>query len=274
MRKTYQARGFCRNLALVTLVGMGLGTPCVVWAASSNANAIDGQFTADSVSTHLGPVAPVEGSASMIGAKPPSYSKSASLGKVNQTLKIASGTPLMPVIQVSSATLKSTVSGSRGIDTNSAQAGSTAKSMTVALIAETAPGIMAPVPAPFLTVTLGDLSASASYRQVFPSSATTSGTVSFGSLAVTGTLLSGTVKPVKGAVKANTLLYQSQDGSLSITLNRQIPAGLISCQVGTGCTFTTYSITTDAVAISLHNVILQGHKVTGEIVVGHTRAGQ
>ena len=264
------------GVVLVALFGMGaaVGIARPGWAASSNADAVAARFTADFISTSLGPVAAVEGSVSTINGKPPTYSKSTSLGKLNKSLDIATGTALMPAVTASGATLKSTASGSRGIDTNSAQASSTAKSMTVALIVETAPGILVPVPLPFLTVTVSDLSASAGFNQVFPSPAHTSGAVSFGALTVTGSLLTGTIKPVKGAVKANTVLYQSKDGALSITLNRQIPAGLVSCQVGTGCTFTPNSITTDAVAITLRNASLQGHQVTGEIVLGHARAGQ
>jgi hypothetical protein len=65
------------------------------------------------------------------------------------------------------------------------------------------------------------------------------------------------------------VIYQSP--TLTITLNRQIPAGVISCTPN--CTFTPAAISEQAIDIVLTKAKLNGQTVSGEIIVGADQAG-
>ncbi|MGA9796378.1 MAG: hypothetical protein WBQ17_12690 [Rhizomicrobium sp.] len=71
-----------------------------------------------------------------------------------------------------------------------------------------------------------------------------------------------------GAPTPNPAGYDT--ATVTITLNKRIEAGVISCSPG--CVFTVTSIETDAVDIDLHKAPWHGHKITGDIVIGRASA--
>jgi uncharacterized protein YqfA (UPF0365 family) len=60
--------------------------------------------------------------------------------------------------------------------------------------------------------------------------------------------------------------------TVTITLNKQTESGVISCPVSGPCTFNVTSITVAAVDISLNKAMIDGHKVTGDIVIAQAQA--
>ena len=67
----------------------------------------------------------------------------------------------------------------------------------------------------------------------------------------------------------NTVLFQS--ATVTITLDEQVQAGLVTCDLT--CHFNPVGITTDAIDVELHNANLEGHAVSGHIVVAQAKAG-
>ena len=86
----------------------------------------------------------------------------------------------------------------------------------------------------------------------------------FGSLVGTSTLT------YSGSAAPNTVIYDSP--TVTITLNKQITEQVITCTVPGGCVTKVYAITVAALDISLNKANIDGHKVTGDIVLGQSEA--
>ncbi len=94
-----------------------------------------------------------------------------------------------------------------------------------------------------------------------------------GGLDISGSALGFSAVHFSGSPAANTVVYDTP--TVTITLNRRIESGLISCSPAPGgCTFTPYTIETDAVDIDLHKAPWDGNKYSGHIVIGRATAGQ
>lgn len=109
---------------------------------------------------------------------------------------------------------------------------------------------------------------------MFPKHASVEGSASFGSLSITGSLVGSKTITYSGSAPANTVLYKSptstvnQTPAVTITANKQIVDGLISCSPT--CTFTPDSIEVHALDISLNNALILNRPVTGDIVLGNS----
>jgi hypothetical protein len=238
-------------------------------ASSSSASAITARFTSEGISTGIGPIGFLRNSA------PPAYDKTVSIHNTSKSVAITPTYPT-PTLFVSATGIKSHVA-SNGIQVDfvSAEGDSTLDSANLSLNLYPLPpkGSLMPIPEPFLTLSVTKVSSTSSFNHVFPQFITPSGSTSIGSLVLSGSLIN-TNQPLefKGNPDANFILFESP--TVTVTLNKQTVAELISCQVGQagGCNITPYNITTNAIHINLHNAEIEGHRVSGDISIGSSYA--
>ncbi|MBV9755871.1 MAG: hypothetical protein JO047_02345, partial [Alphaproteobacteria bacterium] len=196
-------------------------------AAYSAAFGLGAHFKSEGVATRLGRIAFVQGSA------PPAYSRSAAAPGVSKTLAIVPDTFPTPTLFVNAINVRSHVA-SRGIEIDSISSAGDAKLNTLGLTLNlnppppTANG-NGPVPQPFLALSATDVASSASFDRVFPSANTTTGSASFGSLSITGSLVGDKTLTFSGVAPRNTVLFQS--ATVTITLDEQVQAGLVTCDL-------------------------------------------
>lgn len=231
-------------------------------AESSSAFDISAHFTSDGVMTGLGPVNPVSGRGS------PNYSRSSTIGPYQKVVLITEGTGPVPAFSVYGQTLKSHVAGGFGVDTVSAE-GDTLTSSLAASLNLYPPPPTSPVPQPSLQIISSKVQSSANYDQTLPMPATVSASATFTNLAISGSLVGNQTLKFSGTPPNNTVLYKSP--SVTITLNRKIVAGVISCTPK--CTFTPSVVFGTAIDVLLTNANVWGHPVSGEISIGVDEAG-
>jgi hypothetical protein len=251
-------------VAAAVVLAAGGAVPAYAGAAASSAFGISASLTSEGSTTGIGPIAPVQRVA------PPAYDHKAIVPSFSQTVGIAAGSQEVGTLEITAGALRSHVASSGfRIDNISAQADSTigAAQFTLQLYPPP-PGAMTPFPQSLLSLSASKIAAAASGNEVFPQPATVSGAASIGKLTVSGSLIGGKTLTFSGTPAKNTVLYS--DDAVTITLNQEVAAGLISC--GPTCIFTPTGITTDTIAIHLHNVNLFGHPVSGDILVGQSRA--
>lgn len=125
----FRAGRLPRVIVMAAAIGAISAAPAL--AASSHAYGIEARFAVSGVSTGIGPLAVVSGTA------PPSYSKTQSAGKISEIVDIVPG-PLPGVSLILAVPyadgLKSHVAGGFGVDTISAEGDVTIKSASLNLI--------------------------------------------------------------------------------------------------------------------------------------------
>ncbi len=258
-------------IGCVSLLGVAASaraqTP--VSAAASEAFGISASFTSQGMSTSLGPVAEVAGSA------PPAYSKTKTIASYDQSIAVPPLVPggiVHPIVAQFTADAQGITShvASGGIQIDFVTAVGTSNvasaNLLITQVGPAATGTAVPkLVFDYLDVTASGVSTSATYSKVFPRTTTAAGAVSFKSLTITGSLLDGkTVTLPSGPVAPNTELFHSN--TVTITAHQQIVAGLISCSPN--CSFTPYAVTVHALDINLDNAVIDGHKVSGDIILG------
>jgi hypothetical protein len=131
-------------------------------------------------------------------------------------------------------------------------------------------GSTQPAPAPLLTVTASNIASQVMDTQTLPAVAVQTGTASFGSLSITGSMVGGQTLTFQGDAPANTVLYD--DPNMTITLNQQVVTGSIDCTPL--CQFVPSKMVGDALAIEFSKKTLYRKTTTsGQIVVGENEAG-
>ncbi|HSZ73949.1 MAG TPA: hypothetical protein VK779_03940 [Rhizomicrobium sp.] len=231
--------------------------------SSDSAVGIDTHFESGGMGTHLGPVGKV--SHDNNGA----YDKTVHVGKINETAPIIDQNPT-PTIFINAGNVNSEVKSSGiEIDSETSQASSSVGNASLMLNLNPLPPEANPVaPLPYLQITGKNFTSQANFNKVFPSNVTANGSASVHNLQIIGSLVGGQTLTYSGSAPPNTVLYDSP--TVTVTLNRQMQVGLISCSPN--CVYTPYSITVTALAIDLNKADVDGHKVTGEIVIGESAA--
>jgi hypothetical protein len=247
-------------------------TPEAALAASSTSLGVGAQFIVGDLATSLPPLAMIQ------GATPPDYNKAVALAQADQVLDIAPGTIPVPALFLAATQLDSHVQGAFGVDTQSSSGDATLHTVNLSLNLNPPPPAL-PVPQPFLAVSATTIASHSSFSDQVPLPPVALGSVSFGSLVVSGSLIGTQVLTFSGTAPKNKILYQSPTATATdvpnivITLNKEIRSVIIECNQGTpGCVAQTTGIVTEALNICLHRVNLHGHIVSGEIIVGYTSA--
>ena len=230
---------------------------------SSSADGLTVQLAFGGKTAHLGPVAPVRGSAA------PAYDQTARVAQLDRTLSLEPGNPLDPNLRVQASGIKTeAASTGMGIDAVSANGAADIGSADVVLTDNplSPRGILGLLG---LSVSASHIHAAADYSHVYGMNKSfVTGDASFGSLRLGGALIGKTLT-FSGDAAPNMVLFSSP--TVTVTLDRQIVSDLISG--GLTKTLTPEGITTQAIDISLRNATLFGKSVSGDIVIGEAAAG-
>jgi hypothetical protein len=174
-----------------------------------------------------------------------------------------------PTIFINGSNISSEVKNSSiGVDSETSQA--TASVGRAALMLNLNPPLpTAVVPQPYLQKSGKNSTSTANFNTIFPNIYSAFGSSSLQNLRIFGSLIGSTVVTYSGNAAPNTVVYDSP--TVTITLNKQVESGIISC-VPDPCTFKVTSITVAAVDISLNKAMIDGHEVTGDIVIAQAQA--
>jgi hypothetical protein len=230
-------------------------------ASSSTAYGVEARFTANRLSTGLGPLDPVAGTA------PPGYSKTIDLSNVRRSVHLTEGS-VVPTLTVSAVQLVSHVASS-GISVDSVSAEGEAQVSGLDITLTLFPLPPDPVPQPFLHLTANRIISTANFSQIFPGPGRTRSTARFDGLVIAGSLVRSAPIRLTGTVPYDTELFHSD--TMTITLNQHLVRGIISCSPK--CVFSQTSVAADAIDITLKNANLDGRIVSGNITIAQTQAG-
>ena len=246
---------------------LGLSFAQTAMATSSSAFGLQAKFTTKGLTTGLGPIAAVNGSA------PPGYSKSTTITGFQQIVPLVAETGPVPSLFASFTSIKShAASAGIGIDSLSAEGDVVVKGLDVSLMLNPPPPADAKTPIepqPYLNISVKSIQSNANLNVVFPQPGYTTTSATFSGLEINGMLLDGQTIKFTGAVPNNTVLFQSP--TVTITLNSQLVAGLISCTPK--CTFSPVSVTGSAINVELNKATIDGKIVSGNITIGQSQAG-
>jgi hypothetical protein len=235
-------------------------------AAASGAYGIYAEFRQDGNVVPFGPLAEIARTA------PPAYADRLATARVQEAVPIVAGGRPAPSLFVDAALLASHVaSRGFGVDAIAAEADSIGKDVAIALMLNPPPPLASgrpPQPQPFLVLSARRIEASADFSLVVPDHGTVAGGASFDRLRASGSLLDNQKLEFSGEAAKNTILYQSPN--VTITLNRQLLSGLVSCD--RDCAFVANRIKTRAIDIVFSDADLFGHRVSGEIILGRADA--
>ncbi len=250
------------------LAGPAFAETPVALGPSSAAYGIYAQVTDHGNTVTVGPIAEVDGSI------PPAYDKSVAAAPVHRIVPLLAGNGVTPSLFINAADFESHVASKGfGVDTVSTEANTLIKTINLSLMLNPPPPIrpgtvILPQPQPFLQLSARRITSTANFTKVFPSLITDIGSAYFGGLTLSGTLVGNQKLVFTGDADKDTVLFQSP--TVTITLNQETQAGLISCSPN--CVFTPYSITTNAVDIYLDHANVNGRIVSGDIVLGQAHA--
>ena len=227
---------------------------------ANNAYGIDAHLESETVLSHFGPLADV----SHVNNGP--YDKTISVATVNEDAPIAAGT-LPPYFFIDAKTMSSEVKNTLGVDTVYTQSNASVGRATLTMNINPPPGVEIPIPYPALLVKTSGVSSQASYSNIVVGPTSVTGSATIQSLKITGTLLDKTVT-YSGDAPPNTVIYDGPH--VTITLNRQLQEGTVVCSPG--CAIETTGIRVSAIEIRLHNAQVDGHTISGRIILGGTVA--
>jgi hypothetical protein len=237
-------------------------TPAFAGSGANTALGIDTHFETKGLATHLGPVGFV--SHNNNGA----YDKSVHVNSVSENAAIVPQSP-PPTIFLNGSNITSDVKNS-GITVDSETSEATATVGRAALMLNlNPPPPTAVVPQPYLQISGKNFTSSANFNTFVPPRVTAFGSSSVENLRIFGSVLGSAVVTYSGSAAPNTVVYDSP--TVTITLNKQVESGIISC-IPDPCTFKVTGITVAAVDISLNKAMIDGHKVTGDIVIAQAQA--
>lgn len=145
-------------------------------------------------------------------------------------------------------------------------ASSAIQSVAVRVTTPTTPSLLA-VSAAAITSTAGF-----SWYPASSSPRTVTGTAGLSGLTVDLSGLGGGIHRYSGTPKPNTVLFRSKDGSIIVYLNRQVTN--VTVPAAPAAAASPDSIEVDAVDIHLTDANVQGNKVSGDIRIGSSLAGE
>jgi hypothetical protein len=287
------------------LAAMGMTAAASItpaFAAQSSAYAVSADLTTDGSShVQLAPQLQTSGSITL----GQTYDKPASTALLAKTVRLVPKALRGPVLTVLAQRVATDASGISGIDAVNTQGTSSASSGNVALTAlpliiidppypgpvplddaanasDTAAeagsdAVIRPLPPftrPALQVQFSKLEATANFSQIFPGPTHRSGSTSVGTLTLSGPLVGLKALRFKGDIAPNTVVVDTP--TVKITLNAQVIPQNPVCDPGQICPLwrVLETVETQAVQIQLTNAPVQGHHVTGTIVIGDAQAGQ
>ena len=233
-------------------------------APQSTAVGVDANLTSGGVSAELGPVAAVAG---LPGGQ---FDSDQTVSRFNQSVVIGQQARA-PMLSITGHGMSAHVSSAGvGVDSRGSEGDNALVTATLTLNVRPSPLLGAPTPVPALVLTTREVVSSANFNTVYPATTFATGATSIGALSISGALLGARKLSASGQIAPDTVIYESP--TVTITLNRQIKSGAISCSFPGGCTFTLAGVDVAAVAIDLRDAVVGGAKVSGEILINDAQA--
>jgi hypothetical protein len=231
----------------------------------STAIGLSGSFQVNGVNTDFGPVA------AAIGKPTGKYDLTDTVPSDNQVVTLAPG-GAAPALYVTASGIASHASASGiQIDSRSSEGDNALTSATLALNLYPPPPAGAQIaPNPPLTITIAEAVSSADFGTVYPANNFVTGDAKFGRLVISGALLGGKTLTLSGDIAPNKIVFASPQ--LTITVNREIKTGAISCHPSTNCRFNPTKIDVAALDVVLHDAPVYSYKVSGELLINHATA--
>jgi hypothetical protein len=253
-----QASAIGVSLAFLASPAAAASSTPTIGGPPSSAFGVDAHLVVDDIQSQFGPVAYVQASSSG------PYDDKVSVGRENDVIALYPVNPA-PSLFVFAQGMNSEVQ-SNGIEIDSVSTASQSAIGSISLSLNLNPPPPGPTPLPLLNIMATGVRSNVNYSQVFPSEASASSGAGFHTLTIIGSAIGGATLNYSGKAKPNTVIYETPN--VTITLNKQIRTGIISC--APGCTFTLTSVTTVAVDVTLYKATWYGHKITGDIALGES----
>ena len=200
-----------------------------------------------------------------------SYDNPAGAATLTKTLPLLQTALRGPVLVVLAQKVATDAAGSNGVDAVNTVGTSSVAAGIVSFMASPLLPTSAVTP---LRVQFSKLKASANYGQVLPGAARRSGSTSFGQVTLSGALVGPKPITFNGDIQPNTVVVNTP--TVKITLNAQAIPQQPVCEPGQICPLyrVLETVETQAVHIELTKALVQGHRVSGDIVIGDAEAGQ
>jgi hypothetical protein len=205
------------------------------------------------------------------GAGSPPYRKTDKIAGFDEALRLNPVSLFGASVQID-AKKATTVASARRIGTKGASATGSAHIGSIGLSLTS--GALFPTPLFSiadlidLSVTAKNVRSDADYSIASGSGrVSATGDASFGSLVLSGALVGGR-RSFSGDAAPNTVIFSTS--TVTVTLDKKFETELISCSLD--CRLTPYSITTEAIDISLDNARVFGQRISGDIVIGQSYA--
>jgi hypothetical protein len=253
------------GVLVVGLASIAFAVPAQPPAPQSTATGLSGSFQVNGVNTDLGPVAAV------VGKPSGKYDLTDTVASDNQVVALAPG-GAAPALYVTASGITSHASASGiQIDSRSSEGDNAMTSATLALnLNPPPPGVGQAAPNPPLTIAITEAVSSADFATVYPANSFASGDAKFGRLVISGALLRGKTLTLSGDIGPNKIVFASPQ--LTITVNREIKTGVVSCHPSTNCRFNPTKIDVAALDVALHDAPVYSYKVSGEFLINHATA--
>jgi hypothetical protein len=256
-----QAHVAALTLAIAGLAAAGAAVPARA-QTSSSAYGLSAALTSQGTGTSIPAVAKTSGQGQA------AYTHHSSVLMFSEAMGLVSKGEVIGEMAIMASGIATHASGS-GAANATVQTEADASIASVDVTMQLFPtSVAAPLTVPLLALSVAQIATSLTDTQTLPAVAVQTGTVSFGSLTLTGSLVGNKKLTFTGTAPANTVLYD--DPNLTVTLNQQIVTGSIDCTPL--CQFVPQAITTSAVAIQMHNEIIAGKKATSDVFIGQLEA--
>jgi hypothetical protein len=251
------------RLAGLVVAAAALAAAAPAFAAnpvSSSAYALYAKVASQGTGTSLPPVAAVAGTSV---AK---FDKRANVPYVSEALGLVSAGKLIGEVTVTAAGVltHASSSGAAGA-TVTAEADTSIGSLQMVIELLPPPGSTQPPGAPLMTLSASKLVTALSDTRTLPWVGALTGTASFGSLIIGGSLFGATPLSFSGAAPANTVLYD--DRYITVTLNKQLVTGTVDCTPE--CQFIPASMDADGLSVYINGAKVQGTSFFADLLVGN-----
>jgi len=198
------------------------------------------------------------------------FSRHSSVPLFSESLGIVSSGNLIGSLAVVTSGIATHVS-SNGIASTTVQteADTAIASLSITLSLVPPTDATQPPAAPLLSLTATGITAQVTDTQSLLLTTQQTGTASFGSLTLSGSMVGSQTLTFQGAAPANTVLYD--DPNMTVTLNQQDVTGVIECTPT--CQFVPQKMTADAILVEMYRKTFVGKKVvTGNVYVAQDEA--
>lgn len=262
--------------ALVPVVMACAASPAL--AVQSSAYAVSADLTVDGArGVKLGPLLATAGSTTL----GQTYDQPLSSALLARTAVLAPGVSRGAVLAFAEQKAATDASGGMGVDASNAsgQAGAANGLLLVqggaaAVTLDPASTMSAArLPLPALRLQFSKLATTASYARIVPSPSRRSGSTSVASLTLSGSWV-GQALNLRGDLAPNTVVLNTP--TVKVTVNQQFIPQQPVCLPGQVCPLyrVLETVETRAVVVDLTDAVVNGHKVSGQIIVGDAQAGE